>query len=221
MKVENLLKQNKVFQFKDLDNLDNIKELQLCINSYNKPMYHFIRLSSRKKEKQKKDIQDIFGINNYEYKEYYQTSNITLLNLKNDILFHKPTKHTIIFILEKLRCAISFDYKKYIGVLYDRYTSKINDSVIIQGFLGRLTGYNYNGESICFTNIDSIEKYQELLKTNFSKDIIWNSNTTKIVKNKTESKNTFYNISNNIQKEELKIKFFKTEIEGREFIKTK
>ena len=56
-----------------------------------------------------------------------------------------------------------FDVKISIGVLYERYTkSSPNDSVIIQGLLGRMTGYDDNGLSICFTNVDTIGRYKKL-----------------------------------------------------------
>ena len=75
------------------------------------------------------------------------------------------------------RCAKTFS-KKYIGVWYERHVNCFNDDVVIQGFLGRATGYDDNGDSIVFTNIDSIERYIDLWNSDFSDDIKWNSNST-------------------------------------------
>jgi hypothetical protein len=68
----------------------------------------------------------------------------------------------------------------------------VNDTVIIQGILGRGNGYDDNGDSIYYTNIETIEKYKKLIDTEFkATDIIWNSNTTKMVDNTITSKGTY------------------------------
>jgi hypothetical protein len=101
-----------------------------------------------------------------------------------------------------LRCSKTL-IKKYIGILYERYTKNPDDSTIIQGLVGRITGYDYNGISIIYTNIKSIIKYEELWNSNFEdKNIKWNSKTTTYRNGKTLGKNTFndpnhYNIKNN------------------------
>ena len=78
-----------------------------------------------------------------------------------------------------LRCAKTLK-KKFIGILYDRCSKNPDDTTIIQGLVGRDTGYDNNGISICYTNINSIEKYEELWKSNFEDTTIeWNSKTTK------------------------------------------
>ena len=90
-----------------------------------------------------------------------------------------PTQHTIIFYCEILRCAKT-QHKTYIGISYERYNYKANDSSIIQGAVGRLTGYDDNGISICYTNIESINNYEKLLDNNMNyTDVVWNTNTTK------------------------------------------
>jgi hypothetical protein len=71
------------------------------------------------------------------------------------------------------------------------------DSVIIQGLVGRLNGfYNQDIDSIefpiCYTNIDTILRYEELWNSRWSKlDIEWNSNSTKFCYNSTISKGTY------------------------------
>jgi hypothetical protein len=57
-----------------------------------------------------------------------------------NILSVKPTKHTFIFIKDTLRCAVTIP-KDYIGILYDRFTNVPNESSVIQGLLGRATGF--------------------------------------------------------------------------------
>ena len=60
-----------------------------------------------------------------------------------------------------LRCAKTI-HKTYIGVLHDRPVDNTHDDVIIQGLTGRITGYDTNQDSITFTNLNSIHKYEEL-----------------------------------------------------------
>lgn len=96
----------------------------------------------------------------------------------NDILEKKPIKQTFIFIKELLRCAKTL-IKTHNGVQYDRCPSKPDDSVSLQSLIGRDCGYDNNGVSIHFTNIDSIIKYKQLIDSKFDNpEIKWNSQTT-------------------------------------------
>jgi hypothetical protein len=112
----------------------------------------------------------------------------------------KPTEHTFIFIKEKLRCAKTIENKNLVGVYYERYTGSVpDDDVIIQGMLGRATGYNDNGDSIIYTNIPSIDKYRKLLESNFDdRTINWISSSTVMRNNKIRGVN-FYNTPDNIK----------------------
>ena len=101
----------------------------------------------------------MFG-NNYDYNQNYLK---TKKDDINDILKKQPEKGTFVFYCEILRCAKT-QYKKYIGISYERYVSNPSDSSIIQGSFGRLTGYDDNGDNICYTNIPSLEKYIKLWK---------------------------------------------------------
>jgi hypothetical protein len=125
------------------------------------------------------NFKKIFGVKEYVYINYDQNSEIKDIN---NTLENKPEKHTFIFIKEMLRCAKTLS-PKYIGICYERYTGEPDDSVIIQGFIGRLTGYKDNGVSICYTNIKSILKYEEYWNSNFEEDVGWKSMTTKRDKN--------------------------------------
>ena len=44
----------------------------------------------------------------------------------------------------------------------------MDESVIIQGLVGRLCGYDSNNDSICFTNIETVVKYENLWKNGFT-----------------------------------------------------
>jgi hypothetical protein len=139
----------------------------------------------------------------------------------------KPERHTFIFIKEMLRCAKTLK-KIYIGILYDRYSKNPDDTTVIQGLVGRDTGYDNNGISICYTNIDSINRYEELCQSNFEdKTIKWNSKTTKYTNGILSGKNTFndpkdydgFSVASD-DSDELKepvIKKFKTQEEAKEY----
>jgi hypothetical protein len=109
----------------------------------------------------------------------------------NDILSKKPDRHCVIFVKEKLRFGKTLT-KKYIGILYERYTKKCDDSVIIQGLIGRGTGYDDNGVSLYYTNTETIKKYKNIWDSDFeNKEIEWKSNTTYFKKGKVRSKQTY------------------------------
>jgi hypothetical protein len=118
----------------------------------------------------------------------------------SELLYKTPTKHTIVFIKEKMKCAQTLEYvvsdektgkttthnvKHNIGVVVERKRSgdkdEQNDSFTIQGLLGRLCGYEEH-DCICYTNLASFEKYEKLFASNFNtktlKRVSWNSNTT-------------------------------------------
>lgn len=184
------VEQDRIKQFKDLTNIDNVKSLKKYIESNYKifPRYHLVRVPNKRENKdgsnnQSKvisNIKKVFG-ENYDYDENYLK---TKKGDINDILKIQPEKHTFIFYCEILRCAKT-QYKKYIGISYERYVPNPNDSSIIQGSFGRLTGYDDNGDSICYTNIPSLENYIQLWENNmeFKEGIVWNTKTTQYDKN--------------------------------------
>jgi hypothetical protein len=188
--------QHRVRQYGDLYNRDtdpetkgegdkkimkNFEYIKSDIEFYKDHRYHIIRThNGASKDITIANFKKVFGKKKYNYCSYDQKGDIKDIN---DTLKVKPHKHTFIFIIEKLRCAKTL-YNKYIGVCYERYTGEDpDDSVIIQGCLGRLLGYEDNGDSICYTNLKSIEKYKKLWDSNFEEDVGWNSNTTKRDKN--------------------------------------
>lgn len=66
-----------------------------------------------------------------------------------------------------LRCAVTVE-KKYLGILYERHSKTPIDSTIIQGLLGRASGYNIPRQLVVFTNIHSISKYKSLWESKFT-----------------------------------------------------
>jgi len=196
------IEQKRVKQFKDLTSFDNVKELKYDIEEkYINPRYHIIRVPSKRENKDGTNNQEkviinckrIFG-EGYDYnKNHLKTKKGDI----NDIFKIKPNKHTFIFICETQRCAKT-QFKKYIGVSYERYVSIPDDSSIIQGSFGRVTGYDDNGDSICYTNIPSLKNYIKLWDNDmdYKEGIVWNTKTTQYDKNDniTYSKGTFNSV---------------------------
>ena len=230
-----MLNDNKVKQYKDLCCYDkktgeiddkilkeNINNLIDDVNSFDSPMYHIIRTPTGfKSELVIENFKNYYN-NELEYHMYDQSINMNL----NDILVRRPEVHTFIFIKEKLRCAKTLT-KTFLGIVYERFTSTIDDAVIIQGLIGRMTGYDYNGQSICYTNKISIEKYKILWESNFEdKSVKWKSKTTKIKEDGLISKGTYnmlskheHSISNKSNNIEPNIVKFNTFEEVREYFK--
>ena len=79
--------------------------------------------------------------------------------------------------------------------MYERYTNSVNDSAIIQGLAGRMTGYHNNTDTVIFTNTNTVEKYVCMSRNWMRGDveeeeedkITWMSNSTK----KSGTKKTF------------------------------
>ena len=231
-----LLKMGRVKQYKELcgynkktgevdkEVFENIQEIKKDIDTYIRPLYHIIRTKNGSEQDITiNNLKKIFNIDYYNYIKYdYKNKNGNI----NDILKKKPEKHTIFLFKEGARCAITL-VKTNIGILYDRCSKKPDDATIIQGLIGRDTGYDNNGISICYTNIPSIEKYEKLWLSNFEdKTIVWNSKTTICKNGVVSGKNTFndptyYGFSeSNDNIDEIKepiIKIFATQEEVKEY----
>lgn len=196
-----LLQMGRVKQYKDLcgynketDDIDekvfeNIEEIKNDIENYNRPLYHIIRTKNgMEQEITIENFKNVFDPDTHNFIKYDGESDIEDINTN---LSMQPSKHTFIFIKEMLRCAKTLK-KAHIGILYDRRSKNPDDSVIIQGLVGRDTGYDNNGISICYTNVDSIERYEELWNSKFENTTIkWNSKTTKYANGILSGKNTF------------------------------
>lgn len=188
--TEQLRIKNRIRQFQNLTDIIQVEELKEVVDSFEPVFYkdgenlkdcnyryHTIRIPNSRKALDKKVIdnfREVFG-ENYIYNTDY-------LNDKkddiNDLMGKPPEKHTFVFIKEILRCAKT-KIKKFIGIEYERWTTA-SDSSIIQGSVGRLTGYDDNTDSICYTNEETIENYEKLWNNNmeFKEGIKWNTKTT-------------------------------------------
>jgi hypothetical protein len=196
-----LLQQGRVKQYKDLcgydkttGNIDqavlnNIRDIKTDIDSYAEPKYHLIRTKNGAyQEMTLENFKTVFGTANYTYIKYDGESEIEDIN---KTLRTSPNKHTIIFIKEMLRCAKTLT-KQFLGVSYERYAVNPDDAAIIQGLVGRNTGYDDNSVSICYTNIDSIKRYEKLWISDFEDTSVkWNSKTTKFINGILHARNTF------------------------------
>ena len=179
--------------------LQHINEIKKCVDKYLEPLYHIIRIPNCTNQKDYKVIDNIKYV--FNENENYNFNESLLDNIKkdiNDILCIKPEKHTFLFIKEILRCAKTME-KKYLGIAYERYSKTIQDSTIIQGLIGRLTGYDDNGKSICYTNIDTIQRYELLWLSKFkNQKIEWNSKTTTKINGDTYSSNNTFNSTKHV-----------------------
>ncbi len=196
-----LLRMGRIKQYKELcgydketgeidpDVLENIEEIKRDIDNYQRPLYHIIRTKNGyEQDITIQNFRRIFNREDFTFIKYDRESEIEDIN---KTLIITPLKHTIIFIKEMLRCAKTLK-KTNIGILYERYSKNPDDTAIIQGLSGRDTGYDNNGISICYTNIESIEKYEELWNSNFENTSIrWYSKTTKFTDGNLSGKNTF------------------------------
>ena len=231
----NLLQMGRVKQYKELCGYDketgevdeevfeNIEEIKSDIDNYANPLYHIIRTKNGPEQDLTiQNFKQIFNVDTNNFIKYDRESEIEDIN---KTLIIKPERHTFIFIKEMLRCAKTLK-KKFIGILYDRYSKNPDDTTIIQGLVGRDTGYDNNGISICYTNINSIERYEELWKSNFEdKTIKWNSKTTKYTNGILSGKNTFndpkdydgFSVDDSDELKEPVIKKFKTQEEAKEY----
>ena len=195
--AHDLLEQKRVSQFEDLcyydrntgkydrdkaiKNIENVKSKITTL--YNEPLYHIIRTPPASHQNEVIDMfKSVFNNEKYKFETFDGDSKKSndMTGINDRYLKIKPKKHTFIFIKEMLRMAVTL-HKTYLGILYERRSKNINDSTMIQGLIGRATGYDDNKKTHIFTNIDSIIKYRNLWDSDFSTEIMiqWKSNTTK------------------------------------------
>jgi hypothetical protein len=111
------------------DSFDHIREI---IPFLKDPAYHIIRTPRN----------ELHLLTILNFKEVFKLENYLFISMPHlSILNIKPSVHTFIFIKDTLRCAVTIP-KTYIGILYERFTNFPNRASIIQGLLGRATGFN-------------------------------------------------------------------------------
>tara|TARA_R100000951_G_C2635051_1_gene179014 strand:- start:156 stop:1721 length:1566 start_codon:yes stop_codon:yes gene_type:complete len=197
--VKDFMDQERVFQCKELTVIDNVRELFDIVKKFKENRYHLIRVPDKGKGQQLviDNFKSVFEEQDCEYNDGYLNDKSDF----NELLSEEPNKHTFVFYCQKARCAKTFQVKKYIGISYERFAKKFNDSTILQSSIGRLCGYNDNGDSICYTNITSCENYIKLWENDLSYEgVEWNTSTTKYDKNEkcTKSKEKSFNHAKNI-----------------------
>ena len=129
--VDYFNKNNHLLQCKNISNdPDACVNIEEIIPYLSNPAYHIIRTPRNElHELTIKNFRSVFP----------QYKHLSMPNLS--ILHSKPSVHTFIFIKDTLRCAVTIP-KTHIGVLYERYTNFPNRASIIQGLLGRATGFD-------------------------------------------------------------------------------
>jgi hypothetical protein len=148
-----------------IDAINEIKNKISSVYGNNDPRFHIIRINTGDKSTVVMNrFEDIFGNDNFEFESCTCAKND---NKILDIIQNKPTKHTFLFIKELLRCAITLKPKSNVGILYERIPSQIYDDVIIQGLVGRATGYDVHDKLIVYSNIDSVNRYIEAYDDGF------------------------------------------------------
>lgn len=188
--------------YDDEESEKNIREYKQTITYHfpNEPRYHLYR-QVKKKEDAEKELENMkkygFPESEFDYVEYNTKTKKKdwgigvgtdeaddKVNINDDLLKHKPKKHKIILIKDMLNASDTI-HKEYIGSAYERWTKKTNDTLQIQGFPGRLSGYDVPDDIVLFTNIDTFKRYFEIVKNkgNLKKaNVPWSSTTTKNTK---------------------------------------
>ena len=142
-----------------IGNHDNISNILTHIDVHN-PFYHIIRTPRGQAHHDLiHDFQSVFKSLDFKYisEPSYRKNSADLYSL----LHNKPSTHTFIFIIDKLRCAKSIPIQN-IQICYDRFVIKPSYDSIAQGLLGRCTGYHDNHSHIrIFTFKDFILSYTQ------------------------------------------------------------
>lgn len=169
----------RAFQWKKLDydttnreeSIDAIKELKTMIEeTYTSPRFHIIRApKGHKFETVIERFKCIFETSEYDFKSCHSETEMNIDEIlrnggdpkKSSKTYPPPEKHTIIFIKETMRCAYTIKPKQNVGVLYERYSTKPKEHVIVQGMAGRACGYDVPDDMIVYTDLPSLRKYNE------------------------------------------------------------
>lgn len=137
--------------------------------------YDFINFDSNN------ELKDLKNLNHYLINQL-SDEDIEKNNF-NALLKIKPKKHTFIFIKDKFRCAKTLN-KKHLNLVYERFVDMPSLHVIIQGLLGRCCGYDDNGRTLIYTDLNTIKEYDKYIKNidtiDWDKNIDNNFNSAKI-----------------------------------------
>ena len=142
-----------------------IEQIKLKVFEYDSPKYHIIRLPSGDKfDVVLGRFKKVFGIIAVDHKPCHVTSENKVVQ---SLIKEVPSQHTLIYIKEHLRCAVTLEPKTNIGILYERIGSSVNDDVITQGLAGRATGYDVPDDILIYTNLESLKRYITVWESGF------------------------------------------------------
>jgi hypothetical protein len=220
--VEDLKNKGQLFQAIDLCGNESevskeLRDIKNKIKKMPKKLHHIFRLPTGKKYNLVENrIRSVFPILENEDESFnileYSGKDCNKLITKLEV--EDLDRHCIILIKDTMRCTVTLN-KKTLGIIYERMSKKIDDSVIIQG--NRHTGYDVEPYNIIYTNIHSFDNYIKLWKDEFKNDAEWNFNG----KNKKSfihpSKYGAECIEKYIKEKEPIIKEFKSYEEAKQF----
>lgn len=167
--VEKYFEKGQIFDCKPLvGHHDNIRNLLEHIDIDN-PFYHIIRTPRGLKHHDLiHEFQSVFSSFDFQYiSEPSYRKNRDFYSL----LHSKPTKHTFIFIIDKLRCAKSIPLN-FVQICYDRFVDNPSYDSVAQGLLGRCTGYHSTTCHIRIFTFKHLLLYQQNLLTNTYTNIL-------------------------------------------------
>lgn len=169
----------RAFQYEKLDyddedretSMNAIRAIHTKINeTYTSPRFHIIRAPKGEAFGAVKErFIEVFGQHDFDYKDCTSESGSDINKImKNGAPdgtkssdFPPPSKHTFIFIKESMRCAVTIKPKKHVGILYERFATRISEDVIVQGLAGRACGYDVPNDMIVYTNLQSLRDYEK------------------------------------------------------------
>lgn len=158
---------------------------QTIIDTYKTPLYHIIRLPVKDKFNCVLGrFKEIFGGNEFEHVPCHSTSDNKEIQ---KVIKDTPIKHTMIYIKEHLRCAVTLEPKTNLGILYERPSQ--NDDVVVQGLPGRACGYGVPDSIRVFCNIESLKRMVIVYESGFTK----HGDFTYAGKNNRKQKKSFMN----------------------------
>lgn len=144
-------------------NYEHIRQLKHVINIHD-PFFHIIRTPRGHAHKELiQDFKLVFKQFNFKFiSEPFDLKQHSI----DTLLQNKPTVHTFIFIIDKLRCAKSISIK-HVQICYDRFVSTPNYDSVFQGLLGRCTGYHTHTSQIRIFTFIHLLHTQHFIANNF------------------------------------------------------
>tara|TARA_B110001450_G_scaffold247395_1_gene262407 strand:- start:583 stop:1863 length:1281 start_codon:yes stop_codon:yes gene_type:complete len=169
--VDHYINRQQIFEVKPLlDCHDNIRQLLNHIDTSD-PFFHIIRTHRGQNHIELiRDFKRVFSSHNFDFisePHFHSTTHKDISSL----FYNKPNLHTFVFIVDKLRCAKSI-HTHNIQLLYDRFVLNPSRDSILQGLLGRCTGYHTHTKHLRFFTFSSILTQHQLLH-NFTFSIFY------------------------------------------------